>query len=323
MIKTKNLTKTYKNITAVSNINLNVKEGEIYGFLGPNGAGKTTTILMLLGIVTPTSGDVKLFGKRLEEDYFNIKSNIGVASEQKNLYDEMTAVEYLNFFADFYGVNNGTERIKELLSNLDLYERRHEQLSGYSKGMRQKIEVSRALVHNPDLLILDEPAAGLDPYGIKEIREVILEQNKKGKTIFISSHILSEIEKICHRVGIINHGILALEDTMQNIRNRLTNSAELEIELNQSADEDQELIDKLKSFNFINEIKTDDNKLLLKMDAKKDYRAKISKVISAKGATIMAMNKNEISLEEAFMTITEKNITMFTEEGDQDQSKSK
>jgi ABC-type multidrug transport system ATPase subunit len=321
VIRTKNLTKKYESLVAVSNLNLNVEKGEIYGFLGPNGAGKTTTILMILGIVKPTAGKVTLFGKSLEEDYFGIKNRIGVASEKKNFYDEMTAQEYLNFFADLYDVDNKTKRIFAVLKDLDLYDRKDERLLGYSKGMRQKIEVARALIHDPYILILDEPAAGLDPYGIKEIRNVILEQNKRGKTVFISSHILTEIERICHRIGIINHGVLAAEDTMENIRARLADSVELQIELNRYCSKDDELIKQLSKFEFVQEIKTEDNLIKLKTDVKEDYRGQISKAIATNGETILGMNKNQISLEDAFMTITEKNVSMFTEEGDNDEQR--
>jgi len=305
----------------VNNLNLNVEKGEIYGFLGPNGAGKTTTIMMLLGIVKPTAGYVTLFGKSLKDDYFGIKTKIGVASEQKNLYEEMTAQEYLYFFADLYDVENKTERVKEIFDDLNLYDRKDERLLGYSKGMKQKIEVARALLHDPDILILDEPASGLDPYGIKEIRHVILQHNKKGKTVFISSHMLSEIDKICHRVGVIHHGVLVAEDTMENIKKRFSYSVELEIELDRFLTKGDELINKLLSYDFITEASGDDNKITIKTDTDDDYRTQISRIITTNGDIIIGFNKKELSLEDAFVTITEKNISMFTKEGDSNEQR--
>jgi len=305
----------------VNNLNLNVEKGEIYGFLGPNGAGKTTTIMMLLGIVKPTAGYVTLFGKSLKDDYFGIKTKIGVASEQKNLYEEMTAQEYLYFFADLYDVENKTERVKEIFDDLNLYDRKDERLLGYSKGMKQKIEVARALLHDPDILILDEPASGLDPYGIKEIRHVILQHNKKGKTVFISSHMLSEIDKICHRVGVIHHGVLVAEDTMENIKKRFSDSVELEIELDRFLTKGDELINKLLSYDFITEASGDDNKITIKTDTDDDYRTQISRIITTNGDIIIGFNKKELSLEDAFVTITEKNISMFTKEGDSNEQR--
>lgn len=305
----------------MNNLNLNVEKGEIYGFLGPNGAGKTTTIMMLLGIVKPTAGYVTLFGKSLKDDYFGIKTKIGVASEQKNLYEEMTAQEYLYFFADLYDVENKTERVKEIFDDLNLYDRKDERLLGYSKGMKQKIEVARALLHDPDILILDEPASGLDPYGIKEIRHVILQHNKKGKTVFISSHMLSEIDKICHRVGVIHHGVLVAEDTMENIKKRFSYSVELEIELDRFLTKGDELINKLLSYDFITEASGDDNKITIKTDTDDDYRTQISRIITTNGDIIIGFNKKELSLEDAFVTITEKNISMFTKEGDSNEQR--
>lgn len=305
----------------MNNLNLNVEKGEIYGFLGPNGAGKTTTIMMLLGIVKPTAGYVTLFGKSLKDDYFGIKTKIGVASEQKNLYEEMTAQEYLYFFADLYDVENKTERVKEIFDDLNLYDRKDERLLGYSKGMKQKIEVARALLHDPDILILDEPASGLDPYGIKEIRHVILQHNKKGKTVFISSHMLSEIDKICHRVGVIHHGVLVAEDTMENIKKRFSDSVELEIELDRFLTKGDELINRLLSYDFITEVSGDDNKITIKTDTDDDYRTQISRIITTNGDIIIGFNKKELSLEDAFVTITEKNISMFTKEGDSNEQR--
>ena len=186
MIQTVGLTKKFDGLTAVDNLNIHVEKGEIYGFLGPNGAGKTTTIMMLLGMERPTAGEIKLFGKDLAQNYFEIKRRVGVLSEFQYLYEDMTAREYLRFFADLYEVENPEKKINEVLGRIDLVDRQNELLSGYSKGMRQKLGMARVLLHEPDLLILDEPQSSLDPYGIKEIRDIIMEENRKGKTLFIS-----------------------------------------------------------------------------------------------------------------------------------------
>ena len=187
MIQTEGLVKKFDNLTAVDDLNIHVEKGEIYGFLGPNGAGKTTTIMMLLGMERPTSGKVKLFGKDLAESYFEIKQRIGVLSEFQFLYEDMTAKEYLQFFSELYEVENPTRKIDEVLGRVALSDRQNEVLGGYSKGMKQKLGMARALIHDPDVLILDEPQSSLDPYGIREIRDIIMEENAKGKTLFISS----------------------------------------------------------------------------------------------------------------------------------------
>lgn len=308
MIHTYNLTKKYGNILAVNNVNLNVRKGEIYGFLGPNGAGKTTTILMIIGLVKPTKGNIKLFGENLYENYSIIKNKIGIVSEESNFYGEMTAEEYLSFFADLFAIKNKSERISDIFKRIKLTHRKYDKLKQYSRGMKRKIEVARSLINDPELLIFDEPTSGLDPSGIKEIREIIIEENKKGKTIFISSHNLSEIEKICHRIGIINNGMLILEDTTANIKKELSNYTYIDIEVDNTFKENDFLIKKLNSFNFIKEVSLKERNLFtIKTDCSEDYRGKISQIFSDCGAIIIRMDKKDISLEDIFINITEKN----------------
>ncbi|TEU03345.1 ABC transporter ATP-binding protein [Candidatus Aerophobetes bacterium] len=310
MIRTQNLTKKYNEFKAVDNLSLEVKEGEIYGFLGPNGAGKTTTILMLLGILKPTQGEVYLFGQNITKDFLSIKKKMGVVSEKQYLYKEMTAGEYLNFFADLYGVKNRKKKIDQLLEAVNLLEVRNRKLGAFSRGMQQKLGFARALLHDPQLLLLDEPVSGLDPTGIKQIRDLIEQENKKGRTIFISSHLLSEVERLCGKVGIINKGRLLAEDTMDNLRKRLTDVVELEIELTEAK---KEIIDTLAAFDFTKGLKREENLLTIKVKADKDYRAQISEAISQQGGVVLGIKKKEMSLEEAFITITEKNISLLTE----------
>jgi len=310
MIRTQNLLKKYNEFKAVDNLSLEVKEGEIYGFLGPNGAGKTTTILMLLGILKPTQGEVYLFGQNITKDFLSIKKKMGVVSEKQYLYKEMTAGEYLNFFADLYGVKNRKKKIDQLLEAVNLLEVRNRKLGAFSRGMQQKLGFARALLHDPQLLLLDEPVSGLDPTGIKQIRDLIEQENKKGRTIFISSHLLSEVERLCGKVGIINKGRLLAEDTMDNLRKRLTDAVELEIELTEAK---KEIIDTLAAFDFIEGLKKEENLLTIKVKADKDYRAQISEAISQQGGVVLGIKKKEMSLEEAFITITEKNISLLTE----------
>ncbi len=310
MIRTQNLLKKYNEFKAVDNLSLEVKEGEIYGFLGPNGAGKTTTILMLLGILKPTQGEVYLFGQNIAKDFLSIKKKMGVVSEKQYLYKEMTAGEYLNFFADLYGVKNRKKKIDQLLEAVNLLEVRNRKLGAFSRGMQQKLGFARALLHDPQLLLLDEPVSGLDPTGIKQIRDLIEQENKKGRTIFISSHLLSEVERLCGKVGIINKGRLLAEDTMDNLRKRLTDLVELEIELTEAK---KEIVDTLAAFDFIKGLKREENLLTIKVKADKDYRAQISEAISQQGGVVLGIKKKEMSLEEAFITITEKNISLLTE----------
>lgn len=312
MIQTEGLTKKFNGLTAVEDLNIHVKKGEIYGFLGPNGAGKTTTIMMLLGMERPTAGTIKLFGKDLAQSYFETKRRIGVLSEFQFLYEDMTAKEYLEFFADLYDVENPDRKINEVLGRIDLLHRQHELLSGYSKGMRQKLGMARALLHDPDLLILDEPQSSLDPYGIKEIRDIIMEENAKGKTLFISSHILSEIERTCHRVGIIHHGKLLAEDDMTHLKQQVADGMEVVIELEAYVDA---IGENLRELEFVSSVTRDGSQLTIKTSVGKDYRSEISRVISNHGGVVLSMVAKEISLEEAFVIITEQNLSLLTEEG--------
>jgi len=306
VINTKGLTKYFGNFKAVNDLTLNVKKGEIYGFLGPNGAGKTTTILMLLGIMKPTKGEISLFDRPLYEDYFNIKKKIGVVSEKQYLYKEMTPIEYLDFFADFYRVKNRKKRIKELLEWANLSGVQDKKLKQFSRGMQQKVGIARAIIHDPEILILDEPISGLDPIGIKEVRDMIEEQKRLGKTIFISSHLLSEVEKICDRVGIVNKGVLLAEDKMENLKMRLSKEIEIEIELKKVI---PEVIKALSSLDFVNRVTQEKNLLVVKVKTDRDHRDELVKIISSQGGAILGFKLREMSLEEAFITITQKNIS--------------
>lgn len=308
MIRTENLTKEYDGFKAVDNLNLDVKEGEIYGFLGPNGAGKTTTILMLLGILRPTRGRIYLLEQELTKNFLSLKGRIGVVSEKQYLYKEMTAGEYLDFFADLYGVKDKKKKIDQLLKSVSLLEVKNRKLGAFSRGMQQKLGFARALLPDPELLLLDEPVSGLDPAGIKQIRNLIEKENKKGRTIFISSHLLSEVEKLCREVAIINEGKLLAEDTMENLRRKLSKTVELEIELSQAK---EEITKALSSFDFIQGIKQRENLLTLRVKSDQDYRAPISETISRQGGIVLGIKVKEMSLEEAFITITQRNISLL------------
>jgi ABC-type multidrug transport system ATPase subunit len=312
MIQTQGLTKRFGQLVAVDDLNIHVQKGEIYGFLGPNGAGKTTTAMMLLGLLKPTAGEIRLFGTELQHDYFDIKRRIGVLSEFQYLYEEMTAYEYLRFFGELYQVDEIDKRITEVLGLFHLDTRKHELLAGYSKGMKQKLGLARCLLHDPELLILDEPVSSLDPYGIKEVRDIIMEENRKGRTFFISSHILSEIERTCHRISILNKGRLVAEDTMDNLRRRLTEEVELDIELEKPNDA---VMAAVKALPFVAGVKGSGTKLNVRTKADKDYRAEISRAIAGAGGISISMRRHEMSLEEAFVTITEKNISLLAKEG--------
>ena len=308
IIELEDITKRYGKFKALDGLCLRVAPGEIYGFLGPNGAGKTTTIKILLNIAKPTTGKVSLFGRELGSSGLDFKSKIGVVSEKQYIYKEMTAGEYLDFFGELYRVPNRTKRIDALLEQLELGEVKRKRLGLFSHGMQQKVGFARAFLHDPDLFILDEPILGLDPKGVKQIRDLILAANQRGKTIFISSHLLSEVEKLCHKVCIINQGVLAAEATMDELKQRLVDATELMVEL---ADVKPGIVESLTSLDFVREVRRDGNMVNIQVMSDRDYRADISRMITETGAVVLGMNTNAMSLEDAFMKITSQNISLL------------
>lgn len=312
MIKTHNLTKEFTTTVAVKDLELNVDNGEIYGFLGPNGAGKTTTIMMLLGLEKPTAGSIEVFGKPLDKNYFEIKRKVGVVSENQYFYGEMTAWEYLNFFGRLYEVDEREKKIKALLERVKLYHRRNEMLLGYSHGMKQKIAIARALLHDPDLLILDEPQNGLDPYGIRDVRDIIGEENAKGRTVLISSHILSEIEQLCTRVGILSKGRLVAEGPLDIVKTKVQPDTTLIVEIENLTDA---IKDKLASEPYVKKMQVEENKLILSVDREGDYRAQVARIINENSGLVVGMQTKTYSLEEAFIKITESSLESLIKEG--------
>lgn len=220
VIETNNLTKYYGTIKGVEDLTFSVKKGEIFGFLGPNGAGKTTTIRTLLGYLQPTRGSATIFGKNIEEEIVDIKREVAYIPGDFNIYEHQTGKEFLNYFAALR--NREMTLLDELLETFDVPLER--KLKGYSKGMKQKIGVIQAFMDDPEMVIMDEPTSGLDPLLQQKFYNFLLKQKKLGKTMFLSSHILSEVDRVCDRVGIIKEGnLIALEDVeaLKNKRGKI------------------------------------------------------------------------------------------------------
>jgi ABC-type multidrug transport system ATPase subunit len=309
MIQTEGLTKRYGDVLAVNELNIQVCPGEIYGFLGPNGAGKTSTIMMLLGIEQPTDGRIFLFETPVTAArQIDLRRRIGVVSEVQHLYDDMTAYEYLSFFADIYGVERQHQRIMELLEAVELKAWHNTNVVNFSHGMQQKLGLVRALLHNPDLLILDEPVSGLDPHGIRQVRELIKLARDQGKTIFLSSHILSEVEKTADRIGIIHKGKLLIEGTMDALLRQLGQKMELEIEL---LELNEEMLLSVSNLPFVKQLHTNGNVMKVLLDTATDHRGAISEVIAFHGGIITGMKSQRMNLEEAFINITERQISLL------------
>jgi ABC-2 type transport system ATP-binding protein len=221
MILLKDLVKDFKHKTVIRGLSLEVSEGEIFGFLGPNGAGKTTTMRLILGLLKPTSGTASVWGQDLDT-HPELRQQVGVLLEQDGLYDRLTAQANLDYFARLYKVEHREHRIAELLDMSGLTARRGERVGTFSKGMRRKLGLSRSLLNRPRLLFLDEPASGLDPEARKMVRDLILELASQNITIFLNSHDLDDVQRICNKVAIIRDGQIIASDTVKNLLSRPT-----------------------------------------------------------------------------------------------------
>ena len=307
MIETENLTKRYGDMVAVDSLNLEVRTGEIYGFLGPNGAGKTTTIHMLLNLIQPTSGRVCLFGKPVERADFAFRQQIGVVAEEPVEFSRLTGWELVRYFARLCGVDAPERRMEHLFRALELWEARNALARDYSRGMRQKLSLIRALVHTPRLLILDEPVSGLDPHGIRQVRELIHAYRGQGGTAFISSHILSEIERSADRIGIMHQGSLLIEDSLAGLRRRLGSGRRLIVELERV---DPSLVERLGEEPSVLDLQVAESgrQLDLLLEDGQDARLRLSHLITESGGVILRMESEEMSLEEAFVTFTNQNV---------------
>lgn len=216
IIEIKNLTKFYGNIKGIENLTLSVKKGEIFGFLGPNGAGKTTTIRTLFGLLHATRGEAYIFGKNIEKDIVEIRANVGYIPGDLNLYGHLTGKQFLDYFASLR-----TREITLLDELLNVFEvPLDRRIKGYSKGMKQKLGIIQAFMDDPELVIMDEPTNGLDPLLQQKFYEFLIKEKKKGKTMFFSSHILSEVDKICDRVGIIRNGELVALENVETLKSK-------------------------------------------------------------------------------------------------------
>jgi ABC-2 type transport system ATP-binding protein len=317
VIHTKNLTRRYGDLSAVNALNLHVYPGEVYLLLGPKGAGKTTALLMLLGLLLPTGGSIHLFGLPFTpENYFAIKRRVGAVGEQEQVYDDMTACEYLRFFAALYAAENADERMHSLMDAVALGDYLDVRCGDYSPGMKKKLALVRATLPDPDLLILDEPASGLGPSSTHQVRELVQAQSRSGKTILIASHVLSPIERTAHRVGIIHHGRLLSEDTIAGLDARLAGAQHIDLAL---ADPRPDLAQALTRLPFVGAVDSpqggNDRRFSVRLTGEKDMRAELSRAVTAQGAVIVAMQPKKSGQEETSVAITEQDITWLVGQG--------
>ena len=231
MLEVKNFTKKYNNgKLAVDDISFEVKNGEIFGFLGPNGAGKSTTIKAIVGLIKKTDGEISIDGLKLEDDPIFYKNKFSYLADNPDLFDKFTGVEYINFVADIYGIDEKTrdERLNTYLDYFDIREAMADLISSFSHGMKQKLAIISSLIHDPDLLILDEPMVGLDPKSSFNLKKIMRERRDNGKMVFFSTHIMEIAENICDRIAIISKGKIVAQGRLDDIRKNLNEDKSLE-----------------------------------------------------------------------------------------------
>ena len=305
VIETIGLTKRYGSLTAVNRLNLKVEKNTIHGFLGPNGAGKTTTIKVLVGLLRPDGGTVKVLGREVHGDMPDVRLRVGYMPELPKFPKHLRGWELLDIYGRMYGMTKQQrmEQIPKLLDMVGLKGREKDFVGKYSKGMQQRLGIAQALLNEPELVILDEPSLGLDPVGMVEVRELIKEIAKEGRTVFLSSHLLFEVEQICTHVTIIHKGESLISDTLHNVSSRLSGPATVQVELAKSSDA---VVEAVRQLPFVSDITQEGNMLTIELKTRDDVRAQISQEITKAGGVIVSMNLKGQTLEEVFMQLITK-----------------
>ncbi len=328
MIRVFGLTKDYGSRRAISDLTFNADKGEILGFLGPNGAGKTTTMRILTGYMPPTSGKVTIGGHDVIEESLAVRRIVGYMPETVPLYTDMTVYEYLKYMADLRRIKNAKQRIYETLGMVQLDDRANGYIGKLSKGMRQRVGLAQALLHQPEVLILDEPTIGLDPRQVVKFREMIRSIGK-DRTVLLSSHILPEVQQVCDRVLIINKGHIVTEDTPHQLQARLTGSQRVAVRVR---GEIGDLPNQLATIpGVVNILPRADDCFEFETTPGQDARPQIARAIVNAGYDLLEFSPVQLSLEEIFLELTrdepeaeyEEDETDFEEEPVMDTTESK
>jgi ABC-2 type transport system ATP-binding protein len=298
MIHVENLTKRFNQTLAVDGLSLDVSEGEVFGFLGPNGAGKTTTVRMLTSLIAPNSGTATVGGFVLGKQDTNIRRTVGVLTETPGMYDNLSAEYNLRIFAELYEVRDVPGQIEKYLKMLGLWERRFDAAGTFSKGMKQKLAIARALLHEPRILFLDEPTAGLDPEGAHLVREFIAELKKEGRTIFLCTHNLDEADHLCDRVGVFKTRLLVV-DTPTSLRASVFGRKVI-FHLRAA---DEGLAEELRKLPFVHEVKVVETKLVVTLDDPETRNPEVVRTLVTAGADIQFVGELRHSLEEVYLQL--------------------
>lgn len=300
MISTENLTKKFDTTMAVEGLTLEVREGEVFGFLGPNGAGKTTTVRMLTCLIAPTAGMAVVNGHRVGEMDVHIRRTVGVLTETPGLYDTLSAEYNLRIYANLYEVGDPQGQVEKYLRMLGLWERRFDQAATFSKGMKQKLAIARALLHEPRVLFLDEPTAGLDPESARLVRDFIAELSKQGRTIFMCTHNLDEADRLCDRIGVFKTRLLVV-DSPKNLRSQLF-GRKVVFHLSNL---DSEIAAEVERLPFVSQVSVIDNKLLVTLDDPEKQNPQIVRALVANGADVQFVGELRHSLEDVYLKLVQ------------------
>lgn len=294
MISISSLTKYFGKIQALDNLNLEIKKGELLGLIGPNGAGKTTAIRIICGILRPDHGDVVVGGYSVLKDPIHVKSMIGYLPEEPNLYERFKARDLLRYFGELYGVPNERldDRVNELLELVGMEKRAEHRINTFSKGLRQRVGIARALVHDPEIIIFDEPTMGLDPATSISIRSFI-EGLKGEKTIILCTHYMDEADTLCDRVAILSAGKIRDMGTPDYLKEKIHGQTILQIKIKQTETD----INKINGFNSVENVDLKGNELLISLNSKDE----ISDIINIMGHNVVSVNTKEPTLEDVFI----------------------
>ena len=297
------LNKKYGKFTALDSLSMNITENSIFGFVGPNGAGKTTTMKIMAGLLKADSGSIFVNGEDILKNPKSIREKIGYMPDFFGVYDDLKVTEYMDFYAGMYYIPyaDRPELIDNLLEIVDLSNKKDSYVDGLSRGMKQRLCLARSLIHDPDLLILDEPASGLDPRARVEMKEILKRLREMGKTIIISSHILPELAEMCSEVGIIDQGKLVTQGTVNDIMNRLQKKRVVRIKTSSAV---EQLIRILKEQAAVKDITENADNIEFVFEGKNDDLTSILRNVIMNGIPIYSFSENEGNLEEIFMTVT-------------------
>ncbi len=312
-IKVENLSKIFINkkgpieqreIKAIDNTSFQVRKGEIFGLLGPNGAGKTTTIRCIAGILKPNSGKITINGEELNP--FNghlLRKNLGFLTENHGSYENLTAYENLKFFGGFYDLDNLNKRIDIVLKEIQLYERKDMKTGKFSKGQKQRLAIARAILHEPDIIFFDEPTAGLDPVAAVNVRELILSLKREDRTIFINSHNLEEVQKVCDRVAILDRGKIKRIGSPSDLSKELWETQEMVCTLQEPVT--REIKEKMDKLDYVKQFRIEDNKIYFYSSDINHTTPLIVKELVLMGGKILEVKRTVHTLEDIYLKLME------------------